>query len=159
MNSVTLPPSIRTAVRAVIINDGRLLTVKMLDRDGDFYILPGGGQKMGETFFETLHRECMEEIGVKIKIGEFLFVREYIGRNHDFSYRHAKFHQVESVFRCYIDDLNAVRVGDHQDMRQTGVAWLEIKTLATQRFFPKVIANYIKDGEIVVPQHYLGDVN
>ena len=150
---------IRTAVRAVVINEGRLLTVKMNDRDGVFYILPGGGQKPGETFFDTLHRECVEEIGVNVRIGEFLFVREYIGRNHDFSYRHANFHQVESVFRCYIDDLNAVRVGDEQDMRQIGVEWLDLKTLGQTRFFPKVIASYIKDGEIVVPEHYLGDVN
>jgi 8-oxo-dGTP diphosphatase len=154
-----LASSIRTAVRAIVIDKGRLLTVKMRDRDGVFYILPGGGQKPGETFFETLHRECVEEIGVTVRIGEFLFVREYIGRNHNFSYRHANFHQVESVFRCYIDDISKVRVGDEQDMRQIGVTWLNLSTLAEERFFPKVIADYVKDGEIVVPQHYLGDVN
>lgn len=150
---------IRTAVRAVIINEGRLLTVKLKDRDGVFYLLPGGGQNPGETFFDTLHRECVEEIGVKVRIGEFLFVREYIGRNHAFSYRHSNFHQVESVFRCYVDDLSAVRVGDMQDPRQIGVEWLPLATLAEARFFPKVIAKFVKDGEIVVPEHYLGDVN
>lgn len=154
-----MPSPIRTAVRAVVINDGRLLTVKLKDRDGVFYLLPGGGQNPGETFFDTLHRECMEEIGVTVKIGEFLFVREYIGRNHAFSYRHSNFHQVEAVFRCYIDDLAAVRVGDMQDPRQIGVEWLPLASLADVRFFPKVIAKFVKDGEIVVPEHYLGDVN
>jgi 8-oxo-dGTP pyrophosphatase MutT (NUDIX family) len=157
--SAIVSSSIRTAVRAVVIVDGRLLAVKMKDRDGIFYILPGGGQKPGETFFDTLHRECVEEIGASVRIGDFLFVREYIGKNHDFSYRHANFHQVESVFRCYIDDLSTVRTGDEHDMRQVGVEWLPLNTLAMSRFFPKILADYIKDGEIVVPQHYLGDVN
>jgi ADP-ribose pyrophosphatase YjhB (NUDIX family) len=136
-----------------------MLAVKMKDRDGVFYILPGGGQNAGETFHDALKRECMEEIGVKIHIGEFLFVREYIGRNHIFRYRHANFHQVEAVFRCNIDDVNAVRVGDVQDMRQIGVEWLPLDKLESVRFFPKVLASFIKDGEIDVPRHYLGDVN
>jgi len=154
-----LSSNIRTAVRAVIIRDGTLLAVKMKDRDGVFYILPGGGQKAGETFFDTLKRECMEEIGVNIRIGDFLFVREYIGRNHIFRYRHSNFHQVEAVFRCFVEDVNEVRVGDEQDMRQIGVEWLPLDTLGDVRFFPKVLASFFKDGEIDVPRHYLGDVN
>jgi 8-oxo-dGTP pyrophosphatase MutT (NUDIX family) len=154
-----MPSPIRTAVRAVIINEGHLLTVKLKDRDGVFYLLPGGGQNPGETFFDTLKRECMEEVGIEVRIGDFLFVREYIGKNHAFSYRHANFHQVESVFRCYVDDPSAVRVGDVKDPRQIGYEWLPLETLAGARFFPKVIAKFVKDGEIVVPEHYLGDVN
>jgi len=154
-----LTSSIRTAVRAVVISDGRILAVKMRDRDGVFHILPGGGQKAGETMYDTLRRECMEELGISIRIGEFLFVREYIGRNHDFSYRHSNFHQVEVVFRCEVDDLHALRTGDGRDARQIGFEWLDLASLKEQRFFPKVLADYVKDGNIDVPQHYLGDVN
>ncbi len=154
-----LSSSIRTAVRAVIIRDGCLLAVQMKDRDGVFYILPGGGQLAGETFHDTLRRECMEEIGVRVKVGEFLFVREYIGRNHVFRHRHSNFHQVESVFRCEIEDKGQVRVGDNQDMRQIGVEWLPLDKLPQIRFFPKVLTGFVKDGAIVVPSHYLGDVN
>jgi len=153
------PTQIRTAARAIIIREGRLLAVKMRDRDGVFYILPGGGQKMGETFHDTLHRECMEEIGVDIHIDGFLFVREYIGRNHAFSYRHSNFHQVESVFRCHIDDEAAVHVGSLQDMRQIGVEWLDLKTLKDAKFFPKALADFIVGDDIVMSKHYLGDVN
>jgi 8-oxo-dGTP diphosphatase len=154
-----LNSTVRTAVRGVFIREGKILTVRMRDRDGVFYLLPGGGQKSGETMTDTLRRECMEELGVTIEIGEFLFVREYIGRNHDFSYRHANFHQVEVVFRCELDDPEAVRNGDEHDARQIGFAWLELATLGENRFFPKVLAGCVKDGEIVVPEHYLGDVN
>jgi 8-oxo-dGTP diphosphatase len=154
-----LTSSIRTAVRAVVISGGRILAVKMRDRDGPFYILPGGGQKAGETMYDTLRRECMEELDISIRIGEFLFVREYIGRNHDFSYRHSNFHQVEVVFRCTLDDPDSVRTGDGRDARQIGFEWLDLATLRGQRFFPKVLADYVTDDDIAVPQHYLGDVN
>jgi len=153
------PTSIRNAVRAVVIHEGRLLAVKMQDRDGIFHILPGGGQHAGETFHDTLRRECMEELGAQIRIGEFLFVREYIGRNHGFRHRHANFHQVETVFRCTIDDLSTIRVGDEHDMRQVGVTWIPLADLEKARFFPKILASFVVGDDIVVTRPYLGDVN
>src|SRR4051812_20953461 len=38
---------IRTAARALIVRDGKILTVVLRDREGDFYVLPGGGQAHG----------------------------------------------------------------------------------------------------------------
>ena len=72
----------------------------MRDRSGIFYLLPGGGQNHGETLKEGLQRECLEEIGTEVEIGELLYVREYIGKNHQFRNAHRAFHQVENVFRC-----------------------------------------------------------
>lgn len=150
---------VRTAARAVIIHEGRLLTVKMRDRDGPFYVLPGGGQRSGETLPETLKRECMEEIGVLVVVEELLYVREYIGRNHNFKHRHANFHQLESVFRCSIADPSKVCVGKEQDMRQIGIEWIPLEELESSRFFPQAIVGFFRDGNIHVPRHYLGDVN
>ena len=52
----------RLAVKAVIINDHKLLLVKELD--DDWWSLPGGGIDYGETVIEALKRELHEEIGV-----------------------------------------------------------------------------------------------
>jgi hypothetical protein len=41
----SVPPIVRTAARAVVVRDGRLLAITMRDNEGDFYILPGGGQR------------------------------------------------------------------------------------------------------------------
>ena len=71
--------SIRTASRALIIKDCKLLTIQMRDSSGIFYILPGGGQQHGETLKESLVRECKEEIGALVTVGELLYIREYIG--------------------------------------------------------------------------------
>ena len=94
------PLNVRTAARAVVVRDGRLLAITMRDREGLFYILPGGGQRHGETLADTLRRETQEEIGVALEPGPLLYVREYIGKNHTFAAAHRYFHQVEVVFRC-----------------------------------------------------------
>ena len=68
--------------------------------DEVFYILPGGGQKHGETLLDTLQRECREEIGTPVEAGEIAYVREYIGRHHHLRKLHKDFHQLEVVFHC-----------------------------------------------------------
>ncbi|WP_427138152.1 NUDIX domain-containing protein [Psychrobacillus psychrodurans] len=60
----------RNSSKAVIIRDDKLLTIKLHENDKTYYILPGGGQKPGENLHQTLERECMEEVGAKITIGE-----------------------------------------------------------------------------------------
>jgi ADP-ribose pyrophosphatase YjhB (NUDIX family) len=46
--------AIRNSTKAIIIKNGCLLTVKGIDSDGDWYLLPGGGQNPGETLKEAL---------------------------------------------------------------------------------------------------------
>jgi len=45
----------------------------------------GGGQEQGATIHKALQRECLEVISVEEVIGELKFVREYIGKNHEFA--------------------------------------------------------------------------
>ena len=96
----------------------------MRDRSGVFYILPGGGQNHGETLKEGLKRECLEEIGTEVEVGELLYVREYIGKNHEFRQAHRAFHQVENVFRCVLPDPDSIGPGTELDKKQVGIEWL-----------------------------------
>ena len=41
--------SIRNSAKAVIVKDEKLLTVKIQENGGIYYILPGGGQEHGEN--------------------------------------------------------------------------------------------------------------
>jgi ADP-ribose pyrophosphatase YjhB (NUDIX family) len=153
------PLSVRTAARAVVVRDGCLLAVTMRDRQGDFYILPGGGQRHGETLAETLRRETREELGVELEPGTVLYVREYIGKNHGFAEEHKHFHQVEVVFRCELPPGAQPCAGAGRDNRQVGVAWLELAKFAECRFFPSFLKKCVQAGDLAVTPLYWGDLN
>jgi 8-oxo-dGTP pyrophosphatase MutT (NUDIX family) len=151
--------SIRTAARALILIDHKLLAIKMRDRSGTFYILPGGGQRHGETLHDGLRRECLEEIGTEVAIGELLYVREYIGKNHGFRKAHGAFHQVENVFACSLPHPEAIGPGTELDKKQVGVEWIPIERLPECRFLPEVIKPYFSRDGFLLEERYLGDVN
>ena len=150
---------IRTAARALIIREGKLLAIKMRDNSGIFYILPGGGQRHGETLQDGLMRECLEEIGTHVEVGELLYVREYIGKNHEFRKAHHAFHQVEHVFRCSLPNPDGIGPGHEHDKKQIGVEWIPLEDLANRRFLPEVIKPFFTAEGFDARTHYLGDVN
>lgn len=39
--------NIRNSAKGIVIKDGKLLVTKIKDKDDVFYIMPGGGQKVG----------------------------------------------------------------------------------------------------------------
>ena len=150
---------IRTAARALIIYEDKLLAIKMRDQSGIFYILPGGGQRHGETLKQGLERECLEEIGTPVEVGELLYVREYIGRNHEFRHAHRAFHQLETVFRCTLPDPEGIGPGSELDKKQIGVEWIPLKELQQHRFLPNVVKQYFSEAGFTPGSNYLGDVN
>lgn len=63
-------------VRAVIINDGKLLTVKHI-KNTKFCALPGGHLEWKEGIRECLTREMVEELGVTPVIGRLLYIYNF----------------------------------------------------------------------------------
>ena len=131
----------------------------MRDKQGVYYILPGGGQLPGETMENTVVRECMEEVGVKVKVQRLLYVREYIGKNHTFSKRHSAFHQIEHVFLCQVEDPTKACPGFETDNHQIGVNWLSLDALPNIRFYPEAIKKGLGPNGAHFPEVYLGDCN
>lgn len=149
----------RNSAKAVIIKENKLLTIKLHENNKIFYILPGGGQEPGENLHQTLERECIEEFGAEISIGELLFVREYIGKNHEYSKKHGQYHQIEFMFLGSVSR-DQFENGVMPDRGQVGIEWLPIQDLMEYNFFPKElrahIISYVSNGKAPI---YVGDIN
>lgn len=72
----------RVSSRAIIIEDGKLLTMFRRKKKSDgsvkeYYVIPGGGLEVNETLEENVVREIKEEFGVDVQIIKFLGKEEY----------------------------------------------------------------------------------
>ena len=152
-------PRFRNSAKAVIIEDNRLLAIQNTDVLDRYHTLPGGGQRPFETLTDALKRECTEELGVRVEVGDLLFIREYIGKNHEFAEKDGDAHQIEFYFRCDIIGETGDMVGEIPDKTQTGVEWLELDRLDHHRLYPKVLCDLLKAGGLESKPAYLGDVN
>ena len=150
----------RTSAKAIILHDGKLLALKFQDENGDWYELPGGGQEPGETLPEAVRRECLEEASAEVVVGDLWFVRDYIGKNHEFAQHghEATVHQVEFMFACSLVDGAQVGNGTVPDTGQLSVEWLALEMLDRYRLYPLALRPLIAQHRPGMPV-YLGDVN
>lgn len=151
--------NIRNSAKAIIIQNGYLLTIKKQQNNEPYYVIPGGGQEHRENLHEAVIRECREELGADVEVGELLFVREYIGKNHQFANNHALAHQTEFMFLCQLKQ-QSFKEGTNLDDNQIGTEWLPIKELLNYNLYPhalrsQLLSFYEGNNRTV----YLGDVN
>lgn len=151
--------AVRTAARAVLLRDEALLVVRIRTQEGEFLVLPGGGQEHGETLTDTVRREVMEELGLAVTPRGLMYVREYVGKNHAMHRIHGHFHQVEAVFHCDCADFGPIGEGRERDRRQVGFEWLPLAKLGDFPLSPpglgEVIGRFLASGGAT----YLGDVH
>lgn len=125
---------IRISAKALIIQDGKMLAVKIRSGGEEWYIMPGGGQQAEESLQDAVCREVAEETGIRVMPGELAFVIEGI---------HGEdFHRVDLVFQCaYIGETE--NAAQHQDTNQAGYDWLDIGTLNRTPLYPSRLRRQI----------------
>jgi len=138
-----LDPSIRNAVRAVILDGDRILLQQKCYEDGTRRVaLPGGGQEVQETLAEALRRECLEEIGAEVRVGELVHLADW------FKPRPTEppttRHLVEFLFRCELPAGYQPHNGHHPDRHQVGVAWVPLASLDDTLLVPPGLATVLR---------------
>ena len=150
---------IRNSAKAIIVRNNAILTISKIDHHGTYYILPGGGQHHGESLIEAVKRECYEELGIHVKVGDVRFIRDYISDHHEFAEFDKGVHQLEIMFECTIENNEQPRIGQIPDVDQTGVEWLPLLTLENFRLYPRAIIPMLKVFNLINMPIYMGDVN
>ena len=110
------PKSPRLAVRAIIVEQDRLLVVNAWpDGQSPLMCAPGGGVEIGSSLPDNLAREIYEETGLVSDVGAPCLVNEF----HDPG---GSFHQVDVYFRCTVTPASP---------RPT--TWADTEAVVTQR--------------------------
>ncbi len=130
----------RNSAKAIIVQDDKVLLLqKQHPASVAFTVFPGGGQEPGETLPEALKRECIEEIGAQVQVGELLFVREYRSWDHEFDDPNKRTHQLDFFFLCTLEAPLDPNLIDNPDPGQMGVVWVTVDSLEKANLYPKLL--------------------
>ncbi|HJW76574.1 MAG TPA: NUDIX domain-containing protein [Thermoleophilia bacterium] len=78
------PERLPTArVGALVLVEARILLLRQERRGEDYWMLPGGGVRFGESLADALRREVHEEVGLEIAVGRPLALLESISPDPD----------------------------------------------------------------------------
>ncbi len=127
-------------VRAIILHEGKLLTVEH-PHDKTFVALPGGHLEWEEDLKECLSREIIEELGVKPDIGRLFYVNVFTQADNK--------HYVEFFFEIkngmdYLDTEKFVRSHAHEI---TKIVW--VNPIDNIRILPEKLAKDFKVGKVI----------
>lgn len=123
------------AYALILDSDNKIALVK---RDNN-YFLPGGGVEKDETYEECLKRECSEEIGYNLEIGE------YIGKLINYTKAVKRDEYLKLVGHFYIGkllDMNNLKIEEDHEL-----IWVTIKEAAEkmqEEFHVHAIREYIR---------------
>ncbi|NND64532.1 MAG: NUDIX hydrolase [Gammaproteobacteria bacterium] len=86
----------RVVVAGLLKRDNAYLLVSEKFSDGtEKWIVPGGGVEFGETLEEAVKREMHEELGVNVRVKQFIGFKEAVFADHGY-HTVIFFYQVES---------------------------------------------------------------
>lgn len=138
--------SIRSASKAVIERDGYVLLQRCRTKyNGEFYELPGGGQRQYETMEQAVIRECLEETGYTVRVERFLALHEEIMTSPSLRRRFPNYtHRVFHIFLCRVTDARPATPTE-TDLRQIGLEWVPLPKISALTLRPAALRPVLAD--------------
>lgn len=152
----------RVSARAVVVDgEGRVLLVRHSDNGRAFHVLPGGRVEPGETAAEAACREVHEETGLRVDIGDLLWVREYLPERHPgHPYHRTRMQQLQLYFSAKPTS-DAASSPPAPDRTQTAVVWHPLAAIGDLVLLPLGLASSLVAlgaGSTAERAVYLGDL-
>ena len=122
--------AIRSAAKALIVNEGKILLNRCVHADGSvYYDLPGGGQRQFEAMEETVIREVQEETGYSVRILRFAALAEEIYTSKTLHEAYPDYtHRVKHIFLAELTGGKGKPT--ELDMGMERSEWMPVKDLA-----------------------------
>ena len=123
----------------ITLKGSKVLLVKSLYKEEEFFLFPGGGLEFGETLKEGAIRETFEETGIKVKIKKLIHINEYIYKE-DLGKR-----SITSFFLAEPIDEKEINIQTTDGGKIKEAVWMEIKNLDKIDLRPKILIEYLKN--------------
>lgn len=125
-------------VYGVINNDNKILCINK--KRGPYknrYDLPGGSQKDGEGFKESLYREIKEETGYDVKEVDFSRAYDFFVNPNEFE---GFVHHIAILFNVKIGDNNTgVQILENEENDSCGIKWIDINEINIDNSSPLLL--------------------
>lgn len=131
--------SARNSAKAIVINNGKLLVNRCQSRFGEYFTLPGGGQRTGEMLTETVRRELLEETGYSVTPLRLSGIYERISSSRD----DGQAHKIYFIFLCRLNSGERA-VPSEIDRFQIGCEWIPLKDAGNRSLFPRAIRDNLR---------------
>ena len=129
---------VRNSAKAIVLNNGKILVNRCISKFGEYYALPGGGQRTGEMLNETVRRELLEETGYTVIPLRLSGIYERISLSrHD-----PNAHKIYFIFLCKLAP-EPKRAPSETDRFQIGLEWIDLKDVPHSNLFPRAIRDNI----------------
>ena len=158
--SIITNKSPRITSRAIIIKDDKLLCLRANTTIEEWFVIPGGGQEVGELLDECVIREIKEELEIDIKVIKMLYIAEYIPYEELENPRWNQ-HLVSFFYHCeIIGDQKAV-YGKEMDPDISHIKWIPLNELDKKNVLPlevrdAIISDYDNKNGFSYELKYLG---
>jgi len=140
---------IRVSARGIVINNDKILLNEF--GGGEYYNIPGGGVEPGETVKQAVVREILEESGLNVTVGDFIYALEYEPNNCNFIYGETP--KIGLVFRCFLNGDDTIKPPSIPDTDpdnpeiSSEAKWIPISDLVNINYVPYIhdqLMEYIK---------------